>query len=415
MTHKESPQVFATDSEGLFKEGFQCLRNGNAGEAVRCLDKASIHGTALPNLHFARATALLQLGNLASAKEACGTELSQYPENIHAKELLERIKKLEIELVASHQHAKHLKTESVSTCIKKAAPKSVCMTTKQMELLQDQGFRERLRENAFKGDEPCKLQQFVTVGHKCASVYIFKLLDKLAHSENLNYVNYSVIWKHNRKNPEVKQDYNDFTILNKNKVTLYLAGRGLGVLEPMDFCQTNNIPFKSVFVIRDPRDIIISKYFSKKYSHPIISDEMQTIRDSYCSMNNDDGIDVCIDLFESTNASSLCRWQEYLDDPRVLFLSYEFMKANSLLFFSTMLKFLEIDISLDCLSSVLDKRNFATLSGRNTGVEDTKNHYRKGVVGDWKNYFTDRHIKHFFSNPNCSKVFYGFGYNNPNR
>ena len=203
-------------------------------------------------------------------------------------------------------------------------------------------------------------------------------------------------------------------MLNKNKVTFYLAGRGIVSAMVANFCRTNNLPFKSVFVVRDPRDMIISNYFSMKYSHAIIHDDIKKTRTRYLDMNLDDGIESNINNFENVHARYLCEWQKLLDDPSVLFLSYEFMKANSLLFFSTMLKFLEIDVSSDCLSGLLDKQNFKTASGRKAGVENTKKHYRKGIVGDWKNYFKDRHIKQFFSKPNCSKVFYGFGYNNPN-
>ena len=320
---------------------------------------------------------------------------------------------MELELRTNRQHVNQLRAESVATSVKNTTPKPVCKTTKQIELLEDQSFREHLRNNAFKGDEPCRLQQFVAITGKSASVYIFEILRKIANNKKLNMIDYGVLYSHKLKNPESKVDYNDFHRLNRNKATFYLAGRGLQDIPAMNFCQENNLPFKTVYVVRDPRDLIVSDYFSAKHSHAIMG-KMQVTRDEYLSISIDDGITANIEKVENSGLVLMCGWQAFLDDPRVLFLNYEFMKTNSLLFFSTLLKFLEIDFSWYYLNSLLDKENFKTVSGRKVGVEDVKNHYRKGIVGDWKNYFKDHHIKQFFSKPNCSKAFYGFGYNNPN-
>lgn len=45
----------------------------------------------------------------------------------------------------------------------------------------------------------------------------------------------------------------------------------------------------------------------------------------------------------------------------------------------------------------LEHFTFAKMSGsdRKPGDVDEMNHYRKGVPGDWRNYFTDRHVKAF--------------------
>jgi glycosyltransferase involved in cell wall biosynthesis len=76
---------------GQFKTGFQCLRQGDAVAAVRYLDEAAENCPALPNLHFARATALAQIGKLGLAKEACQAELMWRPENSNARGFLGRI------------------------------------------------------------------------------------------------------------------------------------------------------------------------------------------------------------------------------------------------------------------------------------------------------------------------------------
>lgn len=47
------------------------------------------------------------------------------------------------------------------------------------------------------------------------------------------------------------------------------------------------------------------------------------------------------------------------------------------------------------------------LSGRAKGVEDRNVHYRKGVAGDWRNYFTDE--VHQFSDDKAGDLVSSFG------
>ena len=412
--HEQTQHIFAEDFDKLFKDGFQYLHNGNASKAIQSFDRAALQGKKIPNLHFARATALWQLGELSSAKAACKDELSLGAENIPAINLLERIEKLELELVRKRQDTRRLSAITANSFVTNAA-RPVCPTMKQVHMLDNDAFREHLRANTLNDNRPCKLQKFVSVAHKSASVYVFKVLSELAGMKGFDFIDFSIAYRHYTKNPNPNLDFDDFILLNKNANMLYLAGRGNGAAATAGFCKSNNIPYKSVNVVRDPRDMIISLYFSKKYSHNIHTPKMQAQRDFYMSMGLDEGITATIDQFEDTIALYLCNWQSYFDNPKVLFLNYEFMKSNSLMFFSTLMKFLEIDVSVYILGDALEKLNFTSLSGRKTGNEDTKHQYRKGIVGDWKNYFKDHHIKHFFSKPNCSKAFYGFGYDNQNK
>jgi hypothetical protein len=53
------------------------------------------------------------------------------------------------------------------------------------------------------------------------------------------------------------------------------------------------------------------------------------------------------------------------------------------------LGFVGIQVEEEVLSRVVERRSFKRMThGRNPGEEDKGNHWRKGVVGDWKNYFT---------------------------
>ena len=51
---------------------------------------------------------------------------------------------------------------------------------------------------------------------------------------------------------------------------------------------------------------------------------------------------------------------------------------------------------------IVERHNFARKAGgRDRGVEDRSNHYRKGVAGDWRNHFEPIHIDSFKRNYNA--------------
>ena len=50
----------------------------------------------------------------------------------------------------------------------------------------------------------------------------------------------------------------------------------------------------------------------------------------------------------------------------------------------------------ELLRRILDKKSFQRMSGgRKKGEEDVKNHFRKGVPGDWRNHFTPALLEAF--------------------
>ena len=83
-------QILAEES---FRKGFRYLRNGDASEAIKYLEKAAKNCMTLPNLHYALAAAYAELGDIFSAQKACEMELNLQPEHSGARKFLERIQK----------------------------------------------------------------------------------------------------------------------------------------------------------------------------------------------------------------------------------------------------------------------------------------------------------------------------------
>jgi glycosyltransferase involved in cell wall biosynthesis/ADP-heptose:LPS heptosyltransferase len=89
VTYQPNPDTQQTQQ--LFRDGVQLLKNENPSEALKFLNKAATICPTLSNLHFAIATAYSQLGDVFNAQKACQIELSQYPENNSAQKLLNSI------------------------------------------------------------------------------------------------------------------------------------------------------------------------------------------------------------------------------------------------------------------------------------------------------------------------------------
>jgi hypothetical protein len=84
-------------------------------------------------------------------------------------------------------------------------------------------------------------------------------------------------------------------------------------------------------------------------------------------------------------------------DTNVLLFRFEdLIKPDSLKLFKKLFSHLEIALPDGVLLEFLGEHSFNQLSGgRVQGEENQMSHFRKGISGDWKNYFDDKIEKHF--------------------
>lgn len=179
--------------------------------------------------------------------------------------------------------------------------------------------------------------------------------------------------------------------------------------------------FRAFHIIRDPRDILVSAYFSHLNSHgdtgwPALVKHRERLR----SCDTPEGLLLEARFSEGT-FRDIHDW-EY-GNPDILEMKYEQLVVDpnegfkeifrhlSFLNTNTIVPETSISISgvinkvlarsgqkakIRCsgvserrLSKIVSNASFSKLSGgRKKGEEDKKHHYRKGVAGDWRNYFT---------------------------
>ncbi|NVN97580.1 Wzt carbohydrate-binding domain-containing protein, partial [Candidatus Nomurabacteria bacterium] len=150
--------------------------------------------------------------------------------------------------------------------------------------------------------------------------------------------------------------------------------------------------------IRDLRDTLVSGYFSLKVSHSVISTGISSYREKLVSLNMEDGLIYLIDEWLHLSAAVQSSWlaaQENL-------IKYEDVLNDDVgILTKVLIDHCQLPVSKDRLKEVIINNRFERLTGgRKSGTEDISVHERKGVAGDWQNYFTPK-VKEYF------KVKYG--------
>ena len=137
-------------------------------------------------------------------------------------------------------------------------------------------------------------------------------------------------------------------------------------------------------VIRDLRDTLVSHYFSMRYSHPILKSRMQKARERLSDMSVRDGL-IHIIRRRWIPAEIQRSWAKTND----LLIRYEDLNANEYNMFHKIMASCGIEFSPSALEAAVDSHSFEKKAGRKKGQEDIASHHRKGIVGDWRNYFDE--------------------------
>lgn len=169
-------------------------------------------------------------------------------------------------------------------------------------------------------------------------------------------------------------------------------------------------------VVRDPRDICVSAYYSHLYSHPTdVWPELEEHRKQLQACSKDDGLLLEME-FRRGEFTEMLSWN--YDNPNIFEIKMEELTLEPEKMFKEIFSFLQLlylddprkgKISLASLEAILHENRFDKKSGgRQKGREDVKNHYRKGVAGDWRNHFEPVHMEFFKANYNDLLITLGY-------
>lgn len=142
---------------------------------------------------------------------------------------------------------------------------------------------------------------------------------------------------------------------------------------------------KTIHIVRDPRDVAVSYYFFSYYNLPIAQDRPGNVLSrkpwitrKYCWKKM---------VFKVAREWPLhtMSWRTY--EGTVLF-RYEDLHRDCLSILKKICKYLEFECELSLLREAVNQFTFERLSGgRKVGKEYGTGFFRKGIIGDYRDYF----------------------------
>ena len=253
--------------------------------------------------------------------------------------------------------------------------------------------------------------------HKCGTQWIQGILQEVCQDMGLNYGHAYNAEKFN------------------HDLELFIANKKIDIFSytNANYKEVRNLEnFRGFHVVRDPRDIVVSAYYSHLYSHPTDqSSLLQKEREKLQKMSQDEGLLQEIEFNESV-FNDMNTWNYEQQD--VLEIKMEDLMTNPYATFVDIFRFLGIvsesrptfkqrwnhlsaltyrqlqqslfgkvlmEVHLEripyerALGIIYENRFQKKTKGRKPGAENIKSHYRKGVAGDWKNHFKPEHTELF--------------------
>jgi Sulfotransferase domain len=138
-------------------------------------------------------------------------------------------------------------------------------------------------------------------------------------------------------------------------------------------------------VIRDLRDTLVSAYFSVKLSHgenPALEEGRERLR----AVGRDEGLLWMFDHFMVARSAEIQDSWCSAGEPLIRF--EDLIERDVAILARVLIDHCELPLRRPGLRRVVERTRFESLSGgRARGQEDPTSHFRKGVAGDWRNYF----------------------------
>ena len=146
--------------------------------------------------------------------------------------------------------------------------------------------------------------------------------------------------------------------------------------------------FRTFFVMRDPRDMVVSNYFSTRNSHGPMGDVLE-VRKVLLEKPRKEGMLWLIgDMKRKNRFDAIRSWVDAPESEEVRLVRYEDLTGdNQRDEVDLLLRHCGITLTPDELTTLLDRYSFSRMNDRKGTAKVS--HYRKGQAGDWQNHFDD--------------------------
>lgn len=192
--------------------------------------------------------------------------------------------------------------------------------------------------------------------HKCASSFVDNCLDLVLKNSQYRLINYaSAIWRLGNS-INIKNE-NEDPLGNNESLKLFLEqasdslffqkGEIYAPLRvPVDFPTRSG--FKHIFFLRDPRDVLVSAYYSRVYSHKLpINNTSKKKYQEKRRLTLEKGIDQhAVEAAQKWLIPLYGQYKEFLESSdSYLYITYDDFKNDPKQFVQTIMNFLNVQIS----------------------------------------------------------------------
>lgn len=147
--------------------------------------------------------------------------------------------------------------------------------------------------------------------------------------------------------------------------------------------------YRAFFIQRDPRDIVVSSYFSLKSSHSPMGDVLEQRKILQELPFKEGMLHVIGHLKEQGLFSALRSWVVAPPQEEIRIFRYEDLVGERQFDEVTeLMRHCGIAVPEAELEALLDRHSFSRKK-KDGGDSGTLSHYRKGKAGDWRNHFDD--------------------------
>ena len=223
--------------------------------------------------------------------------------------------------------------------------------------------------NGLKGKSKSNQQSILFFSvHKSASTFIKNTIIKIVGPSNITPLKLSGYLSKQKQelyynNPKFMQK------VLKEKGYFFGAFRAYYPFPNMD-------KFKIILVLRDPRDVLTSYYFSTLYNHPLSSKQLYRERQQYANYTIDEYV---LEMAKEMQKNYAAYCKNLLGKSNVLFLKYEDMISNFGPWLHKLNAFLETKNNEQLLQSIISGTTFKV------DKENPKSFIRNVKAGDHLN------------------------------
>lgn len=194
-----------------------------------------------------------------------------------------------------------------------------------------------------------------------------------------------------RVHPQFRYEVGEF----KSRFPRYTFVPGLYVSYPLYDEIQKPERYKTFYVIRDPRDIVVSWYHSMKYTHrPMgnVPEHRRRLR----QLDEPQGIAYCIRELH-LKFSFMRTWWAHRGEAHLLIVRFEDLIADPFSEYRKVFEHCDLDVDDRTLRSVLQRYTKEKMRRRDVARRGgERSHYRKEKKG-WRNVFEPRHVELFAS------------------